>query len=72
MGPLIISDACRRLDLGSQVFSDDGYPFHAVRYLQRSEVPRCETIQSTSYSSLVSIKSDGGLEKFEPCASVSL
>ena len=67
-----ISDACQRFDSGSQVFSDGGYPFHAVRYLWRPKVPWYETIHSTSYSSSAPIKSGGGLEKFGPCALVSL
>ena len=36
------------------------------------EMPRCETIHSTSYYSLIPIRLGGGLEKFEPCALVSL
>ena len=67
-----ISGACWRFDLGFQVFSEDRYPFHVVRYLQCPEVPQCETIHSTLYSSLVPIRSGGGFEKFEPCALVSL
>ena len=63
---------CQRFDLGSQVFSDNGYPFHVVRYLQHPEVPWCETIRLTSYSSSVPIRSGGSFEKFGPCASVSL
>ena len=42
-----------------------------VKYLQHPEVPRCEMTCSTSYSSLVPIKSGGGFEKFGSCASVS-
>ena len=63
---------CLRFDSGSHVFSDDGYPFHAVRYFHCSEVPWCEIIHSTSYSSSVPIKSGGGLKKLGPCVSVSL
>ena len=63
---------CRRLDSGSQVFSNDGYPFHAVRYFRLPEGPQCEMICSTSYSSSVSIRSGGGFEKLGPCVSVSL
>ena len=62
-----ISDACQRFDLGFQVFSDNGYPFHVVRYLQCPKVPQCEMICSISYSSLVPIRSGGGFEKFGPC-----
>ena len=54
------------------MFSDDGYPFHVVRYLQHPEVPRCEIICSTLYSSLVPIRSGGGFRKFGPCTLVSL
>ena len=63
---------CLRFDLGSHVFSDDGYPFHAVRYFRHPEDPWCEMIRSTSYSSSASIKSGGGFEKLGPCVSVSL
>ena len=62
---------CLRFDSGSQVFSNDGYPFHMVRYFCRPEDPWCEIICSTSYSSLVPIKSGGGFEKLGPCGSVS-
>ena len=34
-----ISDACQRFDSGSQVFSNDGYPFHVVRYLWCPKYP---------------------------------
>ena len=67
-----IFTACQRFDLGSQVFSDDGYPFHAVRYLRHPEVARCETICSSLYSSSVPIRSGGGFGKLGPCALVSL
>ena len=63
---------CQRFDSGSQVFSNNGYPFHAVRYLRCPEVPWCEIICSTSYSSSVSIKLGGGFKKLGPCVSVSL
>ena len=68
---LSILGACWRFDSGSQIFSDDGYPFHMVRYLRRPEVPQCEIICSTLYSSLAPIRSGGGFEKLGPCASVS-
>ena len=54
------------------MFSDEEYPFHAVRYLQHPVVPWRETTCSTSYSSLVPIRSGGGFEKLGPCALVSL
>ena len=54
------------------MFSDNRYPFHAVRYLQYSAVPQCETIHSTLYSSSVPIRSGEGFEKLGPCALVSL
>ena len=63
---------CWRFDLGSQVFSDDGYPFHAVRYFHCPEGPWCEIICSTLYSSSAPIRSGGGFEKLGPCISVSL
>ena len=63
--------ACQRFDSGSQMFSDDRYPFHVVRYLCHPKMPY-ETICSTLYSFSVPIRSGGGFEKFGPCASVSL
>ena len=63
---------CLRFDSGSQVFSDNGYPFHAVRYFHHPEDPWCEIIHLTSYSSSVPIKSGGGFEKLGPCVSVFL
>ena len=60
--------ACFRLDLGSQVFSDDGYSFHVVRYFRRPGGPLWEMMVSTSYP----IRSRGGGTKFGPCVAVSL
>ena len=67
-----ISDTCWRFDSSSQVFCDEGYPFHAVRYLQHPKVPKCKTICLTLYSSSVPIRSGRGFEKFGLCALVSL
>ena len=54
------------------MFSNDGYPFHTVRYFCRPKGPQCETIHLTLHSSLVPIKLGGGFEKLGPCISVSL
>ena len=60
----------RRLLSGSQVFSDEGYPFHAVRYNLRVVGPLWERIASTLYSSLLSMTSGGGDENNGPYDSV--
>ena len=62
--------AWQRLTSGSHVFSEEGYPFHVVRYNLWLGGPLWETMWSTSYSSLESIRSGGGREKEGPCASV--
>ena len=59
-----------RLLSGSQVFSDDGYPFHAVRYNLRVVGPLWERIASTSYSSSLSMTSGGGDENDGPYDSI--
>ena len=52
-----------RLISGSHVFSDEGYPFHVVRYNLQLLGPLCERMASTLYSSSLSMMSGGGEEK---------
>ena len=52
------------------MFSDEGYPFHAVRYNLRVEGPLWERIASTSYSSSLSMTSGGRDENDGPYDSV--
>ena len=59
-----------RLVLGSHVFSDEGYPFHAVRYNLQALGPLWERMASTSYSSSLSMTSGGGDENEGPYGSV--
>ena len=61
---------CWRLDSGSQVFSAEEYPFHAVRYNLRALGPLWERMASTSYSFSLLITSGGGFRKEGPCISV--
>ena len=60
----------QRLLSGSQVFSDEGYPFHAVRYNLQALGPLWERMASTSYSSSLSMTSGGGDENEGPYGSV--
>ena len=60
----------QRLLSGSQVFSDEGYPFHAVRYNLQVIGPLWERIASTSYSSSLSIMLGGRDENEGPYDSV--
>ena len=59
-----------RLISGSQVFSDKGYPSHAVRDNLRALGPLWERMASTSYSSLLSMMSGGGDENEGPYGSM--
>ena len=52
------------------MFSDEGYPFHAVRYNLQVVGPLWERIASTSYSSSLSMMSGGGDENKGPYDSV--
>lgn len=62
--------ACFRLDLDSQVFSNNGYPFHMVKYQCFPGGPQWDTMYSTLYSSSHSIRSGGGKEQLGPCIAV--
>ena len=52
------------------MFSDEGYPFHVVRYNLWAVGPLWERMASTSYSSLLSMTSGGGGENEGPYDSV--
>ena len=48
------------------MFSEEGYPFHVVRYVLQLLGPLWERIASTLYSSSLSMMSGGGDEKVGP------
>ena len=52
------------------MFSEEGYPFHVVRYNLRALGPLWERMDSTSYSSSLSMTSGGGDENDGPYDSV--
>ena len=54
------------------MFSEAGYPFHAVRYFLQPGEPLWDMMASTSYSSSDPIRVGGGVEKLGPCVSVCL
>ena len=56
--------------MGSQVFSNEGYPFHVVRYNLRPLGPLSERMGSTLYSSSLLMTSGGGEEQVGPYGSV--
>ena len=60
----------QRLDSDSQVFSTAEYPFRDVRYFRWLFGPLYERIASTSYSSSLSMTSEGGSRKDGPYALV--
>ena len=60
----------QRFISGSHVFSNEGYPFHAVRYNLWALGPLWERMASTSYSSSLSMMSGGGDGNEGPYGSV--
>jgi hypothetical protein len=66
---LINCGACTSLVLTHEL-SEDGYPFHLIRYwcLRLRPCLQSEMISSTSYSSLPSIRSGGGCGNASPYA----